>query len=76
MSQVTLYLDDTTQRQLTRAARGVQLSKSRWVNHAIQQQLATQWPEGIAALAGSWQDFPDAEQLRSITTQDLPREPF
>ena len=62
MSQITLYLDDTTQALVDKAALASGVSKSRWVAEAIRHYAADEWPQACRDLAGSFPDFPLVEQ--------------
>lgn len=74
MAQITLYLDDETQRLVAQAAKAAHLSKSTWVAGVIQRSLASEWPQDIRRLSGAWKDFPSLEELRAEGVGDLPRE--
>lgn len=75
MAQLTLYLDENTERLLKASAEAAGLSQSRWVAEVIQRAAAPAWPAVVSDALGSWQDFPEAEALRSGAA-DLPREPL
>jgi hypothetical protein len=74
MGQVTIYLEEEVERQMTRAAKAEKLSKSKWVAKLIRSKIANDWPDSIAELAGSWGDLPLAEELRADLGQDVERE--
>ncbi|MHB8414930.1 MAG: CopG family transcriptional regulator [Acidiferrobacteraceae bacterium] len=74
MGQVTIYLDDENENRLRTAAKAAGVPVSRWIAHLIQKQSNTVWPESARALAGAWQDFPDAETLRETKGRDPARE--
>lgn len=76
MAQVTIYLDDDTARRMREAARASGLSMSAWLARLVREQTRSTWPEEVSALAGSWQDAPDPQELRSVSAEDLPREPL
>jgi len=63
MPQVTIYLDDAPEtRPVAAHASGdslmqVDLGRDR-------EKTATTWPQHVLDLAGSWPDFPLAEELR------------
>ena len=67
MGRVTLYLDFETEAKMKAAARSVGISESRWVADLIREKTATQWPESLVKLAGSWSDddFPSIEEIRA-----------
>ena len=58
MSQITLYLDETTQALVDQAAKAHGVSKSRWVAEIIRKYATHEWPQDCLALAGSFSDFP------------------
>lgn len=74
MPQVTLYLDEETDRKMRTAARAAGVSRSRWASDAIRKKLGDEWPEAFLALAGAWKDFPTANELRKHVGRDTPRE--
>ena len=76
MGQVTIYLDDETEQRMVASARLMNLSKSRWIARAIQDKLIDEWPDGVRELPGSWDDFPEPEDLRRTQGTDSTREPL
>lgn len=74
MGQVTIYLDDETERKMIANARVMKLSKSKWIAGVIQEKLVSQWPDTVRELAGSWDDFPSLEELRAGANADAERE--
>ncbi len=76
MGQVTIYLEEETEKKMIEAAKSSQLSKSKWIAKLIQEKVANEWPESVVKLAGSWPDFPTAEEIRSDTGKDSQRESF
>jgi hypothetical protein len=76
MAQVNLYLDEDTARKLKAVAKASGLSQSKWVAKVIRERVSDEWPPQLAALAGAWPDFPDAEDLRQGLGQDAFREPL
>ena len=76
MGQVTIYLDEETERRLEAAIRNSSVSKSRWICDLIKEKTADEWPEQVKKLAGAWKSFPLAEELRRGLGQDDEREPF
>ena len=65
MGQVTIYLEDEIEKKMTKAAKSMRLSKSRWIARLIQEKIADEWPRSVVELAGAWSDFPDLETVRS-----------
>jgi len=76
MGQMTIYLDDKTEAEMKAAATAAGVSKSKWVARVIHEKAGSEWPQGIAQLAGAWPDFPTAEEIRHSTVDDAKRESF
>lgn len=74
MSQVTIYLDEEVEQKMTVAAHSANLSKSKWIAQLIQDKVANEWPQSIVESAGSWDDFPELDQLRENFDEDAERE--
>lgn len=74
MSQVTIYLDEETDQKMRKAARQAGLSRSQWLARLIREKTRNEWPTEVREAAGSWNDFPDADELRGSLGDDLPRE--
>ena len=78
MSQITLYLDEETEKLVQEKAKANGVSKSRWVADLIRRHAHDSWPEECRQLAGAFPDFPLKEEMHSaeIHAEDLPRVPF
>ncbi len=76
MGQLTIYLDEETEKKLNALVKKSGLSKSRWIAELIREKAAQQWPNTVKELAGAWKDFPLAEELRRFQTSDTDREPL
>lgn len=74
IAQITLYVDDETDRKVRKAARAAGVSRSRWAVEAIRKKLGEEWPEGFMALAGAWKDFPTSDELRKDLGRDARRQ--
>lgn len=74
MGQVTLYLDEETQKQMRAAAKREGVSMSSWLAKLVKERTRSQWPEAVVQLAGAWKDLPTAEELRAGQPEDSPRE--
>ena len=72
MSQLTLYLNETTQSLVEQAAAANGMSKSRWVADIIGKYAAQEWPRDCLELAGRFPDFPLREE-GAVAPDDLPR---
>lgn len=75
MAQVTIYLDEETERKMKEAATAAGLSYSKWISGLIREKTRTEWPENVARLAGAWAD-PSSDDEPRIAARDIPREPF
>jgi hypothetical protein len=73
MAQVTLYIDDATQKRLREVAALRNVSQSQFVADLIRKATANEWPPEALALIGSVPDFPTAEELRAGLPPDSPR---
>jgi hypothetical protein len=73
MTQVTIYLDDASQRRVRAAARIDGVSISRWIADLIQSRTRTDWPAEARELAGAWPDFPDLREIRPVRSKDQSR---
>ncbi len=76
MSQLTIYLDDDTEKRARAAAEASGGSLSKWISGVIREKTATTWPQRVLGLAGSWPDFPLAGELRKGQKGDKRRERF
>ena len=74
MGQVTIYLEEEIEQKMVDAAKSAHLSKSKWIAKLIHEKVANEWPQSIVALAGSWEDFPSIEDIRSHEGKDAKRE--
>jgi hypothetical protein len=76
MGQVTIYIDDDTERKLLNMIEKSGISKSKWIAQLIREKAATNWPESVAELAGAWSDMPTAQEIRKKMGEDAEREPL
>ena len=78
MSQITLYLDDETEKLVQEKAKANGVSKSRWVGDLIRRHAHDSWPEECRKLAGAFPDFPLQEDIDNagLPADDLPRVGF
>jgi hypothetical protein len=73
MGQVTIYLDEQTEKKARAAARSEGVSLSKWVAKRIDRTAQREWPAFVRELAGAWPDLPEAGHLRKSKRKDLPR---
>jgi len=74
MGQVTIYLEEDIEQKMIHAAKSSHLSKSKWIAKLIHEKVANEWPQSAVELAGSWQDFPEIDEIRSNRGEDADRE--
>ena len=74
MGQVTIYLDDETEKQAREAAQANGMSLSRWVADKVQRGARSEWPVAVRKLAGKWTDLEPVEKLRERAGGDIARE--
>ena len=74
MGQVTIYLDNETEKRMLNVVKKSGLSKSKWISDLIKQKTSGTWPESIVELAGAWKDLPTAEEIRKDLGVDAERE--
>ena len=73
MGQVTIYLDDETERTVRAAAESDGVSLSKWIAQQIHAGARAEWPAIVRELAGAWPDLPSAEQIRRPSNKDVAR---
>lgn len=76
MKQLIVEIDETTEARIITAAKTAGLSAQQWLKRIIDEKTVSSWPDSVKALAGSWQDVPFAEELRSGEGLDVSREDF
>ena len=73
MGQVTIYLDDNTEKKMINMVEKSGISKSKWIAELIREKTSITWPENVRKLAGAWKDLPSAEEIRSGMGTDAER---
>jgi len=73
MGQVTIYLDDEIERKMNEAVKSSHMSKSKWIAQLVQEKVVDEWPQSVAEMAGSWDDFPSLEDIRLVPIPDIQR---
>lgn len=74
MGQITIYIDDETEKKMLRIVEKSGTSKSKWIAELIREKASTTWPENLVSLAGAWKDLPTAEEIRREMGKDVLRE--
>ena len=73
MGQVTIYLDDETEKTVRAAAESDGVSLSKWIARRVHKGARAEWPASVRELAGAWPDLPSAEQIRRPSSKDVAR---
>ena len=73
MGQVTIYLDEETEKTARAAAASDGVSLSKWIARRIEKDARAEWPASVRELAGAWPDLPSAEQIRRHLAKDVTR---
>ena len=74
MPQITIYLDEEAELRARKAANSEGISLSKWIARVVREKAVTAWPKDILDMAGTWPDFPSAEELRNTQPDDAKRE--
>jgi len=74
MPQVTIYLDEDTQKRVQKAARAEGVSLSKWITASLREKTQATWPKAFLDLSGAFPDFPALEELRFLGRSDTRRE--
>jgi hypothetical protein len=76
VGQVTIYLDDATERLAREAAQAKGVPLSKWVAERVQSGARAEWPRAVLDLAGKWTDLEPADEIRARLGQDVSRSGF
>ncbi|MEA3373960.1 MAG: CopG family transcriptional regulator [Campylobacterota bacterium] len=76
MSQVTIYINNQLEEKIKKIAQSMNVSISKFIVSAVEQQLKEEWPNSIKKLSGSWSDFPNEKEIRQTKVDDMKREDF
>jgi hypothetical protein len=74
MAQITIYLDKDLEEKMRAYAKSLNMSQSKWIASLIRERLQSEWPTSIHELAGAWETFPSAAEIRAEMGQDAERE--
>jgi hypothetical protein len=74
MAQITIYLEDEVLALVKAATKNGGVSQSKWIAEAVRLRAKKEWPEDVLAAAGTWTDFPTAEEIRKRQSADVSRE--
>lgn len=74
MGQVTIYLDNDSEKRMKQAANAAGMPISRWMARLVYEKTHNEWPQAVREAAGAWKDFPEPAELRQKMADDAPRE--
>jgi hypothetical protein len=74
VGQITIYLDNETEKRMLMVVKKSRLSKSKWIAKLIREKTNSMWPETVVGMAGAWRDFLEADALRKDLGRDAERE--
>ena len=74
MGQLTIYLDNNSEKILRRRAKEKKLSVSKYVSILVWEKSVSEWPEELIGSAGTWHDYPRVAELRADYGEDIPRD--
>ena len=74
MANITIYLPDSVEKKVRKAAKAHRQPVSRWIAEQLLRSIDNGWSQGFLQAAGSIPDFPDAASLRAGYGPDSPRE--
>ena len=76
MSQLTIYLDEESMRDVKKSATREHLSVSLWARKRLCEGLGHTWPVNYFELFGALRDSDLDRPEQGDLDQDLPRKPF
>lgn len=74
MAHLIVCLTDDVERRVRKAAKAAMVNVSEWVAERVAKSVESVWPPEFLALAGSFPDFPDVDELRKGNGADIRRE--
>jgi len=76
MAQVTIYIPNDLEKKIKQKAKELNISISKFITTLLQQKVNDSWSSDTKKLAGSWDSFIDAKELREVKAKDIKREEF
>jgi len=74
VAQITIYVDKILEEKMRAYVKSLNISQSKWIAGLIREKLQSEWPASIHDLAGVWETFPSAEEIRAELGEDAERE--
>jgi hypothetical protein len=76
MAQVTIYIPNNLESQIKMMASSLNISISKYISTILEQKVQNEWSSNSRKLAGSWDDFPTLQEIRTNQGNDVQREEF
>ena len=76
MSQLTIYLDEASMRDVKRSAKREKISVSLWARRRLGEAVRHAWPRDYFELFGVLRDSDLTRPLQGRLTDDTPRKSF
>ena len=76
MAQITIYINNDLESKVKDIANSLNTSISKYISTVLEKNINKNWNPKVENLAGSWSDFPTAEEIRSNDVMDTKREEF
>jgi hypothetical protein len=73
MGQITIYVNDETEKRMKNLIEKSGISKSKWIAGLIREKTRDTWPQNVTDLSGAWKDFPSLEEIRNDMGKDAAR---
>jgi hypothetical protein len=73
MAQIRIYLEDEVLALVKAATKDAGISQSKWIAEAVRLRAKKERPADVLAAAGTWTDFPTAEEIRKGQRVDVSR---
>jgi hypothetical protein len=74
MAHVTIYIRNNLESLLKMMASSLNISISKYISTILEQKVQNEWSSNSRKLAGSWDDFPTLQEIRTNQGNDVQRE--
>ncbi len=76
MGQITIYINNELEKRIKELASSQNTSLSKYISTVLEKNISNKWDPKVKDLAGSWGDFPTAQEIRESSATDIKREEF
>ena len=76
MAQITIYIPNDLEKKIKEKSKELNISISKFITSLLEQKIQNSWSSKTKSLAGAWDDFIDAKDLRDVKAKDIKREEF